>query len=72
MTRPRIEPQSPRALANTLPSRKSAGVYIYIPDGDTDFLDIVAGVLQGDTLAPYQFIICQDFVFRTSMDLIKK
>ena len=27
------------------------------PDGDTDFFDIVAGVLQGDTLVPYLFII---------------
>ena len=25
------------------------------PDGDTDFFDIVAGVLQGDTLAPYVY-----------------
>ena len=30
-------------------------------DGDTDFLDIIAGVLQGDTLAPYSFIIFLDF-----------
>ena len=27
------------------------------PDGDTDFFDIVTGVLQGDILAPYLFII---------------
>ena len=26
-------------------------------DGDTEYFDIVAGVLQGDTLAPYFFII---------------
>ena len=32
--------------------------------------DIVAGVLQGDTLAPYLFIICLDYVLRTSMDKI--
>ena len=40
--------------------------------GDTDFFDIVAGVLQGDTLAPYLFIICLDYVLTTSIDLIKE
>ena len=30
--------------------------------------DIVAGVLQGDTLAPHLFIICLDYVLRTSID----
>ena len=34
--------------------------------------DIVAGVLQGDTLAPYLFIICFDYVLRTSIDLMKE
>ena len=29
-------------------------------DGDTDYFDIVAGVLQGDTLVPCLFIICLD------------
>ena len=42
------------------------------PDGDTDYFDIVAGVLQGDTLAPYHFIICLDYVLRTSIDKIKE
>ena len=36
------------------------------PDGDTEYLDIVAGVLHGDMLAPYLFIICLDYVLRTS------
>ena len=27
------------------------------PDGDTGYFHIVAGVLQGDTFAPYLFII---------------
>ena len=34
--------------------------------------DIVAGVLQGDTLAPYLFIICRDYVLRTSIDKIRE
>ena len=42
------------------------------PDGDTEYFDIVAGVLQGDTLAPYLFIICLDYVLRTLIDKIKE
>ena len=38
-------------------------------DGKTDFVDISAGVLKGDTLAPLLFIICIDYVLRTSIDL---
>ena len=38
------------------------------PDGDTEYFNIVAGVLQGDKLAPYLFIICLDYVLRTSID----
>ena len=40
-------------------------------DGDTDHFDIVAGVLQRDTLSPYLFIICLDHVLRTSIDKMK-
>ena len=42
------------------------------PDGDTEFFDIVAGVLQGDTLAPHLSIICLDYVLRTSIDKIRE
>ena len=42
------------------------------PDRDTDYFGIVAGVLQGDTLTPYLFIICLDNVLRTSIDKIKE
>ena len=42
------------------------------PDGDTEYFDIIAGVLQGDTLAPYLFIICLDYVLWTSIDRIKE
>ena len=38
------------------------------PDGDTEFFDILAGVLQGDTLVPFLFLICLDFVLRISVD----
>ena len=38
---------------------------------ETDYFDLVAGVLQGDTLAPYLFIICLDNVLRTSIDIMK-
>ena len=41
-------------------------------DGDTGFFDIVAGVLLGDTFAQYLFMICLDYLLRTSIDLIKE
>ena len=42
------------------------------PDGDTEYFDIVAGVLQEDMLAPYIFVICLDYRLRTSIDNIKE
>ena len=51
---------------------RNTKVKVCSPDGDTDYFDIVAGVLQGDTLAPYFFIICLDYVLRTSIDKIKE
>ena len=41
-------------------------------DGDTEYFDTVPGVQQGDTLAPYLFIICLDYVLRTSIDNIRE
>ena len=37
---------------------RNTKVKVHSSDGDTDYFDFVAGVLQGDTLAPYLFIIC--------------
>ena len=51
---------------------RNTKVKVRSPDGDTDYFDIVAGVLKGDTLAPYLFIICLDYVLRTSIDKIKE
>ena len=47
---------------------RNTKVKVCFPDGDTDYFDIAAGVLQGDTLDPYLFIICIDHVLRTSFD----
>ena len=66
-------------LAYELPKETVAGIMmqyrntkvkVRFPDGDTDYFNIVAGVKQGDTLAPYLFIICQDSVLKTSIDTI--
>ena len=40
---------------------------MHSPDGDTEYFDIVAGVL-----APYLFIICLDYILRTSIDNIRE
>ena len=41
---------------------------VITPDGETQPFDISAGVLQGDTLAPFLFIIVLDYALRTSLD----
>ena len=51
---------------------RNTKVKVRSPDGDAEYFDIVAGVLQGDTLVPYLFIICLDYVFRTSIDKIRE
>ena len=51
---------------------KNTKVKVRSPDGDTEYFDIVTGVLQGDTLALYLFIICLDYVLRTSIDKIRE
>ena len=40
---------------------------IVTPDGNTEYFSIVAGVLQGDTLAPYLFAIVLDYVMREAI-----
>ena len=51
---------------------RNTKVKVHSPDGDTDYFDIVAGVLQGHSLSPYLFIICLDYVLRTSHDKMKE
>ena len=68
-------------LANGIPKETVAAIMMLYwirkvkvcsPDGDTDYFDIVAGVLQGDTLGPYLFTVCLDYVLRISFDKIKE
>ena len=68
-------------IANGLPKEivaaimmlyKNTKVKVRSPEGDTNNFDIVAGVLQGDTLAPYLFIICLDYVLSVSIDKMKE
>ena len=51
---------------------RNTKVKVHSPDGDTDYFDILAGVRQGDTLAPYLFILCLDYMLRISIDKIKE
>ena len=50
---------------------KNTKVKVRSPTGDTDYFDIVAGVLPGDTFVPYLFIIYLDYVLRTSIVKMK-
>ena len=64
-------------LAYGLPKETVAAITILyrntkMKDGDTEYFDVVTGVLQGDMLAPYLFIICLDNVLRTSIDKIRE
>ena len=60
------------AVAAIMILYRNTKVKVRSPDGDTEYFDIVAGVLQGDMLAPYLFIICLDYVLRTPIDKIKE
>ena len=51
---------------------RNTKVKVRSPDGDTDYFDIVVGVLQGDTLVPCLFIIYLNYVLKTSIDKIKE
>ena len=39
----------------------------FTPDGNTDFFEILAGVLHGDTLEPYVFVIALDYAMRQAV-----
>ena len=47
---------------------KNTIVKVRSPDEETEYFKITAGVPQGDTLAPYFFLINVDYELRTSID----
>jgi len=53
------------AIADTYTDTKAK---VLSPDGVTDVFHIAAGVLQGDTLAPFLFIIVLDYALRKAID----
>ena len=54
----------PKLLTAVEEMYDSTRAKVITPDGETDFFEIKAGVLQGDTLAPYLFAIVLDYVLR--------
>ena len=62
----------PKTVAVIMILYRNTKVKVHSPDGDTEYFNIVAGVLQGDTLTPYLFIICLDYVLRTSINKIRE
>ena len=51
---------------------KNTKAMVWSLDDDTDFFNIVAGILQGDKLVPCLLKIYLDYALWTSIDLIKE
>ena len=51
---------------------KNMNAIVRSSTGDTNFFDVVDGDLQEDTWASYMFILFQDYVLPTSVNLIKE
>ena len=51
---------------------KNMKIKVFSPDGNTDYFDIVVGVLKEDTLAPLLFIIYLDNMLWSFIDLMKE
>ena len=51
---------------------RNTKVKVHSSYGDTDFFNMTAGVLHGDTLFPYPFITYLDYVLWTTIDLMKE
>ena len=59
-----IPPQIIQAISKLYEGTRAR---VVSPDGETDYFDVLAGVLQGDTLAPYLFAIVVDYLMRKAI-----
>ena len=48
---------------------EDSSAQVLTPDGETSFFDILAGIFQGDTLAPFLFIIVLDYALREAFKI---
>ena len=58
----------PNLLKTIIAMYTNTWVKVVSPDGDTDLFEITMGVLQGDTLAPFLFVIVLDYATRKATE----
>ena len=59
----------PTNLLNTIKAiYTNTKAKVMSPDGETDVFEIMMGVLQGDTLAPFLFVIVLDYALRKAIN----
>ena len=56
----------PKLLNSISKMYENTQARVISPDGETEYFEILLGVLQGDTLAPYLFVIVLDYVLRNT------
>ena len=58
----------PNLLKTIIAMYTNTRAKVVSPDGDTDLFEITMGVLQGDTLAPFLFVIVLDYAMRKAIE----
>ena len=48
---------------------ENSSAQVLTPDGETSFFDIVSGIFQGDTLAPFLFIVVLDYALKHAFQM---
>ena len=51
---------------------ENSSAQVLTPDGETSFFEILAGIFQGDTLAPFLFIIVLDYALKEAFKTSQK